>query len=232
MRVAGYARVSTTDQARDGVSLDAQAEKIRAYCGLYELDLAEIVVDPGESTKSLDRPGLARVLGMLAAGQVAGIVVAKLDRLTRSVADLAWLLDDYFSEKRGKQLFSVADSIDTRSSTGRLVLNVLMSVSQWEREIIAERTSDALDHKRRRGERVGHVPFGWRLGDDGRSLVVDADEQRARALIVAWRREHRTLRWIGAELVRLGFRPRSGAPAWSPSVIRHIAMNTPDTQAA
>jgi DNA invertase Pin-like site-specific DNA recombinase len=226
MRVVGYARVSTSEQAKDGVSLDAQVEKIGLFAKLHGLTLAEVVVDPGESAKSLDRPGLGRVLAMLAVGEVAGVVVAKLDRLTRTVADLARLLDDHFGDRGGKQLFSVADSIDTRTAAGRLVLNVLMSVSQWEREIIAERTADALDHKRGKGERIGHVPFGWRLLDDGRSLAPDPAEQEARALILTWRREHKTLRWIGAELVRRGFAPRSGSPTWSPSVIRHIALNT------
>src|SRR4051794_7553353 len=98
MRVIGYVRVSTDEQARDGVSLAAQIEKVGAYARLYDLELVDIVTDAGASAKTLDRPGFARVLAMLDAGEVDGVVVVKLDRLTRSVADLATLLDGYFGE--------------------------------------------------------------------------------------------------------------------------------------
>lgn len=89
------------------------------------------------------------------------MVVVKLDRLTRSVADWQLLIDDYFGERSGKQLFSVADSIDTRTAAGRLVLNVLLSVAQWERETTGERTREALRHKdsHRRTVRQGAIRF-------------------------------------------------------------------------
>src|SRR6185295_12688409 len=103
------------------------------------------------------------------------VIIAKLDRLTRSVADLAELLKRF--ERRGVSLVSVADSLDTRSAAGRLVLNIMVSVSQWEREAIGERTRDAMRHKRANGERVGTVPFGYRLTPDGRTLEAEADEQ-------------------------------------------------------
>ena len=167
MKVIGYVRVSTEDQARDGVSVDAQRAKIEGYAKLYDLELVRIVVDAGESAKSLDRPGLQKVLTSLRKGESEGLLIAKLDRLSRSVVDWNVLIDRFFGERAGKQLFSVADSIDTRTAAGRLVLNVLMSVAQWERETIGERTKDALAHKRRNGERVGKVPFGYDLAKDG-----------------------------------------------------------------
>ncbi len=87
MRVVIYARVSTADQSDKGVSLDAQQAKMAAYASLYDLEVIETIVDAGESAKSLDRPGLQRALGLLRAGQAEGMIVVKLDRLTRSVAD-------------------------------------------------------------------------------------------------------------------------------------------------
>src|SRR6202035_829475 len=99
----------------------------------------------------------------------------KLDRLTRSVADLAELLKRF--ERRGVSLVSVADSLDTRSAAGRLVLNIIVSVSQWEREAIGERARDAMHHKRANGERVGTVPFGYRVGADGVRLEAEPAEQ-------------------------------------------------------
>src|SRR5262249_15317984 len=167
MKVICYCRVSTNDQADNGVSLDAQKAKLTAYASLYDLTVVEVITDAGESAKSLNRPGLQRALAMLRRGEADGLAVVKLDRLTRSVADWQVLIDDYFGERPGKQLFSVADSIDTRTAAGRLVLNVLLSVAQWERETTAERTREALRHKIRNKERVGKVRFGYDLADDG-----------------------------------------------------------------
>ena len=100
---------------------------------------------------------MTRLLSLVDAGQIDMVIIAKLDRLTRSVADLAELLKRF--EKQRVSLVSVADSLDTSSAAGRLVLNIMVSVSQWEREAIGERTRDAMRHKRASGERVGTVPF-------------------------------------------------------------------------
>jgi len=150
MRVVGYVRVSTEEQAKSGLGIEAQIEKIRSYCKLYDLDLVDIVVDEGYSGKSLNRPGLQRVLKKPEDSIADGIVVAKLDRLTRSVADMGYLLNRFFQDK---QLFSVSENVDTRTASGRLVLNVLISVAQWEREAIIERTKDALRAKKREGRK-------------------------------------------------------------------------------
>jgi site-specific DNA recombinase len=184
-RVVGYVRVSTPGQAERGISLEAQEERLRGYASLYGLDLVEVIVDAGQSAKTLDRPGLQRALGMLKARQADGLLVAKLDRLTRSVRDLGTLVEGCFKEHA---LLSVGEQVDTRTSSGRLVLNVLASVSQWEREAIGERTSTALRHKQSRGEYIGGArPFGYRLKDG--TLVEDKDEQvtirRARKLRAA-----------------------------------------------
>ena len=151
MRVIGYVRVSTEKQADFGVSLEAQAEKVRAMAVVQGAGLVDVIVDRGESAKSLNRPGMARLMSLVDAGAVDSVIIAKLDRLTRSVADLAELPKRF--ERRGVSLVSVADSLDTRSAAGRLVLNIMVSVSQWEREAIGERTRDAMRHKRALGQR-------------------------------------------------------------------------------
>src|SRR6516162_7334890 len=197
MKVIGYARVSTAEQASGGISLEAQEAKIRAYCELHELELVEVIIDGGESAKSLKRPGLQRGLAMLKKKAVGeGLVVCKLDRLSRSVKDWNALIDGYFGEKAGKQLFSVADSIDTRTAAGRLVLNVLMSVAQWEREAIGERTRDALKHMKLTGKRVGKVPFGYSLLPDHKTLVPIPAEQGVIRAIFQLREKGLTLRKI------------------------------------
>ena len=138
-RAVAYVRVSTEKQADSGQSLEAQRAKLEAYATLYDLQLVEVVVDAGVSAKSLNRPGLERALAMLKSGKADALVVVKLDRLTRSVRDMGELVERYF--KNGKAaLLSVSEQIDTRSAGGQLVLNVLTSVSQWERQAIGERT--------------------------------------------------------------------------------------------
>jgi DNA invertase Pin-like site-specific DNA recombinase len=219
MRVIGYVRVSTEEQATAGVSLSAQAEKVRAYCALYDLDLVELVEDAGASAKTLDRPGLQRALTMLRKGQAEGIVIAKLDRLTRSVADMATLISDYFGERAGRSLFSVADSIDTRTAAGRMVLNILVSVSQWEREAIGERTRDALRHKRAKGEVFNHEPLGYvRSGD---RLVEVEDEMNTVAEVRRLAAEGVSLRKICAHMMAHGFKTKRGG-AWRPSTVQAI----------
>lgn len=116
MKTIGYARVSTDKQADRGVSLEAQAEKIRAMTVVQGAELMDIIVDGGESAKSLNRPGMARLLALVDSGDVQAVIVAKLDRLTRSVKDLCTLLERF--ERRGVALVSVAESLDTGSAAG------------------------------------------------------------------------------------------------------------------
>src|SRR5215472_12162571 len=111
MKTIGYVRVSTDRQADLGVSLEAQEAKIRAMATLRSCDLDEGIVDGGESAKDLKRRGVERLLALVEAGKVDAVIVAKLDRLTRSVKDLCLLLELF--EKRKVALISVAESLDT-----------------------------------------------------------------------------------------------------------------------
>jgi len=209
-RAVGYIRVSTDKQAEHGVSLEAQHAKLTQYAALYDIELVDIIVDAGVSAKTLDRPGLQRALGMLRKGQASALLVAKLDRLTRSVKDLGTLVEEYFSSAN-ITLLSVADSIDTRTAAGRLVLNVLGSVAQWERETIGERTAEALAHKREQGQRISlHAPYGFRIAANGKTLVADDAEQALLGAIRDARSRGLSQRAIAAELERQGFSTRKG----------------------
>jgi DNA invertase Pin-like site-specific DNA recombinase len=156
---------------------------------------------------------------MVDARQVDLIIVAKLDRLTRSVRDLADLLERF--AKRGVSLVSVAESLDTGTAAGRLVLNVMAAVSQWEREAIGERTREALGHKKAAGQRVGTVPFGFALAGDGCTLVPNAAEQQINGLLASLRAAGYTLQAIADELNRQGFRTRRGS-AWQVRTVHHL----------
>jgi DNA invertase Pin-like site-specific DNA recombinase len=217
MKAIGYVRVSTDRQAEQGVSLEAQEAKIRAMATVQGAELFEVIVDGGESAKNLNRPGLQRLLALVDSGKVEAVIVAKLDRLTRSVKDLCGLLELF--EKRGVALISVAESLDTASAAGRLVITIMAAVSQWEREAIGERTRDALRHKRTSGERVGNIRFGFRLSPDGKHVEPDPSEQGVLTEIRHLRQRGHTLRGIAAALNRQALRTRRGS-AWR---LEHVA---------
>src|ERR1700730_17988130 len=217
MKAIGYARVSTDKQADRGVSLESQTEKIRAMTVVHSADLADIIVEAGESAKSLNRLGMQRLLALVDLGEVNAVIVAKLDRLTRSVKDLCELLERF--DRRGVALISVAESLDTSSAAGRLVLNIMTAVSQWEREAIGERTRDAMRHKRTQSERVGNIAFGYRLAPDGKHVEPDPGEQTVLTDIRKLRGSGISLRKIAATLNRRALTTRRGT-AWR---LEHVA---------
>ncbi len=182
IRAVGYVRVSTDVQASEGVSLEAQKVRIQAHCTALDIKLVDLVVDAGESAKSLDRPGLQAALKLLTIGKADALIVLKLDRLTRSVKDLGHLCESYFSDAKPWSLLSVSDSIDTRSASGKLILNVLTSVAQWEREAISDRTKEAMQHLKAKGVLLGAAPYGWKYTEaldhaGRRKLIEDPVEQ-------------------------------------------------------
>jgi len=222
MKAIGYARVSTDKQADRGVSLEAQTEKIRAMAVVHNAELVDIIVDGGESAKSLNRPGMERLLALVDSGAVEAVIVAKLDRLTRSVKDLCTLLERF--ERREVTLISVAESLDTGSAAGRLVLNIMTAVSQWEREAIGERTRDAMSHKRSLRERVGNIAFGYRLSSDGVHVEPEPTEQATIAAVAELRSNGMSLRRIAKDLNRRGSAlakaPSGGSNRWRESPAR------------
>jgi len=217
MRAIGYARVSTDKQADHGVSLEAQEAKIRAMATLQGAEIIELIVDGGESAKNLKRPGMERLLSLVDRRQIDAVIVAKLDRLTRSVKDLCSWLELF--EKRGVALISVAESLDTSSAAGRLVITIMAAVSQWEREAIGERTRDAMSHKKSNGERVGNIAYGFRLSANGKHLEPDPHEQAILTVIRELRERRYSMRRIAAKLNARGWLTRRSS-AWR---LEHVA---------
>lgn len=154
----GYLRVSTEEQATSGLGLDAQRDTIQRYADAHGWDLIWHA-DEGLSAKSLDRPQLQAALDRLNVGpkrrDVDGIVVAKLDRLSRSVVDFAGVLE--LARARGWSLVAIDLGVDTSTATGEMVANVMMAVAQWERRVIGERTSAAMQAAKRAGRHMGRV---------------------------------------------------------------------------
>lgn len=219
-KAIGYVRVSTADQAESGLSLTHQENKIRAYADALDIELTGIAVDAGYSAKSLNRPAMQEVISKVKSGAVDTVIILKLDRLTRSVKDLGAVVELF--EKTGAALISVQDSINTATAAGRLVLNVLGSVAQWEREAVGERTKAALSVKKSAGQRVGEIPFGYALADDGIALKPVAAELEAINLMKELRANGASFAKIAAELEARGINTKKGKAKWQPMTISNI----------
>lgn len=225
-RVIAYARVSTTMQATDGMSLAAQEAKLRAYCELHELHLIGIEVDAGMSAATLERPGLARALGMLRARKADALLAVKLDRVSRDVRDLLTLVEDHFSGRRAAALMTCDGTVDTRTASGRMVLSVMGSVAAWEREAVGERTSAAMQHMRATGQYTGGAArYGYALGDGG-ALVAVEDEQEVIRQAKYLRGSGMSLRDVSRALEERGLVARNGRP-FAAKVIASITAVAP-----
>lgn len=210
IRTVGYIRVSTSQQADEGVSLEAQAKKIRAYCDLHDLELVEIVEDAGFSGKSIaGRPGMTRILEMVKARKVDNVVIFKLDRLARNLKEACEIAETL--QKRDVALHSISEKIDSGSATGRLFYNILSAMAAWEREIIGERTKMALQFKKEAGERVSlHAPYGFSF--DGDKVVKNDREQAVVQRIADLHKAGHSIRSIVGALDAAGYRNRNGKP--------------------
>ncbi len=221
MKAIGYIRVSTEDQAREGVSLDNQAAKIRAYAELKDMVLIEVVADEGISAKNLTgRPGVQKVLELARKKEVDAIIIYKLDRMFRSTIDALETTEKF--EKWGVAFHSINENLDTQSAMGRFFFTLTAALAEMERNIIGERTRSALAHKRAKGEKTGgDVPYGFNVTETGH-LVENPAEQKAIRLIRDLRSKGYSLRAICRELELEGYRTKTGKIAWNPKTVSMI----------
>ena len=217
-----YIRVSTEEQAREGVSLAAQEERIRAYCALAGLDLVQVVRDAGVSGSKpfRTRPGGEVVLRELKKRGIKNVVVVKLDRLFRDAADALEQTREW--DERGVALHLLdfgGQTLSTGSAMGRLFLTLTAAFAELERNLIRERTTVALQHKKRQGEVYGPVPFGLdRVGD---ALKPNRREQQALRKMREWRATGMTMREIASRLTASGVRTKRGG-RWDCGTVSYI----------
>jgi DNA invertase Pin-like site-specific DNA recombinase len=152
-RMLAYVRVSTDEQAMSGLGLQAQEATLRRTFEYRGWDLVDVVRDEGISGSTLDRPGLRHALERIVAGDVDGLVVVKLDRLTRSMRDFCEVVD-WFEEAEAP-LVMLEPDVDTSTPAGRAVAHVMVAFAEMERGMIGDRTKVALAAKRARGEATG-----------------------------------------------------------------------------
>ena len=218
----GYVRVSSEEQADSGLGLEAQRQRIAAYCAMKELRLAEVFAVPGISGgKPLgSRPAGSQLLAA-ANKSKALVIVAKLDRLFRSVADAADVIADF--DKKGIQLVAIGEAFDMSSPYGRAMAQMASVFAELERAMIRERTRTAMNVKRARGERIsGHAPFGWDFGS-GVHLVANAREQKIIARMRHLRAGGLSYRGIAKRLDAEGIRPKRGR-RWIHTTVQNILM--------
>jgi site-specific DNA recombinase len=197
INAVGYIRVSTEEQATNGISLGNQASRIKAYAKSQNWQLSRIYREKGESGKSIDRPVLSQLIKDIESGQIDVVLVYKVDRLTRRQKDLWHLLEDIF-ETHQVGFKSVSEPFDTTTAQGKAFLGMIGVFAQLERDTIAERTRDTLYNKKTNGEWVGRIPFGFRLNDNG-FLEKEPEQQKIITRIKRYHRSGKSIRTISRE---------------------------------
>jgi DNA invertase Pin-like site-specific DNA recombinase len=203
MQVIGYVRVSTEEQGMSGAGLAAQRAAIEAECLRRGWELVQVVEDAGYSAKDLKRPGVQIALETLRSGEAGALVVAKLDRLSRSMIDFTAVMAK--ASKQGWALVALDCAVDTSTPAGEAMANVLAVFAQFERRLIGQRTREAMAEKRKQGVRFG------------RPISLPAD---VRARIASEREAGKSLAAIAETLNADGVATAQGGRRWWPSTVR------------
>ncbi len=207
MRVIGYMRVSTEEQGDSRLGLEAQEAAIRAEVEKRAWELVDLRSDVASGKSLRRRDELGRTMRDLAAGQAETLISAKLDRLSRSVLDFAQLMESATQE--GWSIVVLDLGVDMTTTNGKLIANIMISIAQWEREIIGDRTRAALGAVRARGTQVG------------RKRNVDADTLR---LIRMMRDSGASYAHVARALDREGVPTSQGAGQWSAATVRKLYL--------
>jgi DNA invertase Pin-like site-specific DNA recombinase len=214
MEVIGYLRVSTDEQARSGLGLEAQQERIASEAERRGWTVRWIV-DDGYTAATLDRPGITDALAALRSHDVDALVVAKLDRLSRSLLDFAGLMAQAQTERW--ELIALDLGVDTSTPQGQLMANVMASFAAYERELIRQRTRDALAALKNRGVRLG------------RPVAVPPT---VRAMVGRWRAAGATWQGCADALNAAGVPTAHGGARWYASTVRGVARSIALDEAA
>jgi site-specific DNA recombinase len=216
MKAIGYIRVSTSEQASEGVSLEMQRNKIIQYCALNDLDLVETYADEGISAKDITgRPAFQAALDRLYT-DVDALVFYKLDRAFRSVKDAVIVAEQV--NKKHKHLHSIVEKLDTSSAIGEFFFNMIAAIGQLERRVIGERTKACMQELVKNNKKVSsRPPMGFRY--EGKDAVEDEFEQAMLNELEALK--HLSLRKASARLAEKGFVNREGNP-YTPGTMQKL----------
>ena len=159
MSVFGYIRLNTSIGTPDGLSFKQQTEKINPWAKEAKLEIKKIYRDKEGTSSSLELPKLAKLISQIEQGKVSVLMVARLDRLTRSIRLYNQMLE--LLTASSIRFVSLEEGIDTSKKSGKMAFNTMRIMGRWEAKAIPDRTREMIARKRKIGERVGHAPFGY-----------------------------------------------------------------------
>lgn len=224
MRAALYIRVSTTQQATEGVSLKAQRERLLKYCEFNGLEVVEIIEDKGLSGSNNQREGYKTLMKLVTSSQIEAVCVYSLSRFARNTVEVLNSIEKM--NNNNIQFHSLTEKIDTTTPTGRFFLTTLAALGQLEREQLAERTRAALQHKKSNNERIGQIPFGYELSSDGVHLIENEREQKIIKLVLSLRGLGYTYKAIAEELEQRQLKNKANRVNWSITQVSRIVKKS------
>ena len=214
-----YIRVSTQRQVENGQSIENQLKRLRDYCQYNDFHNIIEISDEGVSGKSQNRSGFKKMMTLIQNHQVENVVVYSLSRFGRNTIEVIQTIELF--NKLGISFHSLTENLDTSTSVGRFFISILSSLSQLEREQIGERTKSVLQMKKEKGERVGQINFGYKLGENNK-LVICEDEQETLSLIKKLKRKGYTFQKISNELSRLKRESKKNGTNWSKNQVTRL----------
>lgn len=218
MKIAGYIRVSTDEQAEKGVSLDEQRERLQSYCKAMGWPEPTIYEDEGYSAKDLRRPDLTRFLNELKIEKYTLLITTKLDRLSRRLFDILSLID--YLDKHNCSYASTSEPFDTTTPAGRMTLQMLGMVAEFERERNSERVRDNMRSIARKGEKIITRPcFGYDVKNG--VMEVNLEEALIVQQMAQWALEGQGARQIAKRLNEMGVKTKNGFE-WNDRTVREL----------
>jgi len=207
MKAIGYIRVSTEKQAKEGVSIDNQRERIKSYCRYKDYALQEIIEDEGVSGgKNKEREGFVSLLDRIEQNEFDALILYFLERLSRDMLTLLCL--ERFLDEHNVELHTVEGQIDTSTPDGFISFGMRAFLGELERRQVKYRTKKAMEYKKQKGGVVGHIPYGYKR--DGDSLIPDEKEQEIITLVNKLYQEKKNLAFVVKRLIELGYKARGG----------------------
>jgi site-specific DNA recombinase len=217
-----YVRVSTTEQAREGYSIESQVDRLSAYAKFQGWQNIQIFADEGESAKDMRRPEMQRLINLIKADKVSVVATIAIDRLSRDLLDMLQFVN--LCEEHNTAYVCASLNFDTTSPIGRMTLQILSAFAEFERSMIATRVKNTmLDISEKKGRFMAVPPFGYAL-DENKNLIVVPEEAswvtRAADRFIAGHGYRDVARWLNDNKVPT----RSGAP-WDSGTVRQILTN-------